>query len=36
MRFEGHTQAALHRIEETMMAALKSVKPDARVAAAAH
>lgn len=36
MRFEGHTQDALHRIEATMMAALKSVKPDARIAAAAH
>jgi phosphomannomutase len=36
LRFEGHTEAALHRIEGVMMAALKSVKPDARVAAAAH
>jgi len=36
LRFEGHTQEALHRIEETMMAALRSVKPDAVVAAAAH
>jgi len=36
LRFEGHTEAALHRIEAVMMAALKSVKPDARVAAAAH
>ena len=36
LRFEGHTQEALHRIEAVMMAALKSVKPDARVAAAAH
>jgi phosphomannomutase len=36
MRFEGHTPEALHRIEGVMMAALKSVKPDARIAAAAH
>jgi phosphomannomutase len=36
MRFEGHTSQALHRIEGVMMAALKSVKPDARIAAAAH
>jgi phosphomannomutase len=36
LRFEGHTPEALHRIEGVMMAALKSVKPDARVAAAAH
>ena len=36
LRFEGHTAAALHRIEGVMMAALKSVKPDAKIAAAAH
>jgi phosphomannomutase len=36
LRFEGHTQDALHRIEGVMMAALKSVKPDAKVAAASH
>ena len=36
MRFEGHTQAALDRIERDFMAALRSVKPDARIAAAAH
>ncbi|MET0335760.1 MAG: phosphomannomutase/phosphoglucomutase, partial [Rhizobacter sp.] len=36
LRFEGHTEAALHRIEEKMMAALKAAKPDAQVAAAAH
>jgi phosphomannomutase len=36
LRFEGHTPEALHRIEADMMAALKSVKPDAEVAAAAH
>jgi phosphomannomutase len=36
LRFEGHTPEALHRIEADMMAALKAVKPDAEVAAAAH
>ncbi len=36
MRFEGHTQAALHRIENDFMNALKAVKPDAKIAAAAH
>lgn len=36
LRFEGHTQAALHRIEADMMAALKRVKPDAAIQAAAH
>jgi phosphomannomutase len=36
MRFEGHTPEALRRIEGVMMAALKSVKPDAKIAAAAH
>jgi phosphomannomutase len=36
LRFEGHTQDALHRIEGEFMAALRSVKPDAQVAAAAH
>ena len=36
LRFEGHTAAALARIERVMMAALHSVKPDAHVAAAAH
>jgi phosphomannomutase len=36
LRFEGHTPEALHRIEADFMAALRSVKPDARVAAAAH
>ena len=36
LRFEGHTQAALERIEADMLALLRSVKPDARVAAAAH
>lgn len=36
LRFEGHTQAALQRIESTMLAALRSVKPDARIQNAAH
>jgi phosphomannomutase len=36
LRFEGHTQAALHRIEAEFMAALRVVKPDAQIAAAAH
>ncbi|MCW5636568.1 MAG: phosphomannomutase/phosphoglucomutase [Rubrivivax sp.] len=36
LRFEGHTPEALHRIEADMMAALRAVKPDAAVAAAAH
>ena len=36
LRFEGHTQEALHRIELEMMALLRSVKPDAQVQTAAH
>jgi phosphomannomutase len=36
MRFEGHTPEALHRIETAFMAALRVVKPDAQIAAAAH
>ncbi|WP_395701579.1 phosphomannomutase/phosphoglucomutase [Aquabacterium sp.] len=36
LRFEGHTPEALHRIETDFMAALRSVKPDAQVAQAAH
>jgi phosphomannomutase len=36
MRFEGHTAAALHRIETAFMAALRVAKPDAQIAAAAH
>ena len=36
LRFEGHTAAALKRIESTFMKALRTVKPDAQVAAAAH
>jgi phosphomannomutase len=36
LRFEGQTEAALHRIEQDMLALLRSVKPDAQIAAAAH
>ncbi len=36
LRFEGHTQQALHRIEAQFMAVLRSVKPDAQVGASAH
>jgi len=36
LRFEGQTQEALHRIEQAMTALLKSVKPDASFAEAAH
>ena len=36
LRFEGHTAEALARIEHDFMAALRVVKPDAKVAQAAH
>ena len=36
LRFEGHTRDALARIESQFMAALRAVKPDAQVSAAAH
>ena len=36
LRFEGHTQQALARIEADMLALLRRVKPDARLAEAAH
>ncbi|CAN7631254.1 phosphomannomutase/phosphoglucomutase [Pseudorhodoferax sp. LjRoot39] len=36
LRFEGHTEAALERIQTQMMALLRSVKPDAQIQAAAH
>ena len=36
LRFEGQTEAALHRIEADMLSLLRSVKPDAQVGAAAH
>ncbi|MDO8767954.1 MAG: phosphomannomutase/phosphoglucomutase [Burkholderiaceae bacterium] len=36
LRFEGQTQAALHRIEAEMLALLLRVKPDAKIETAAH
>ena len=36
LRFEGHTEAALHRIEAQMLALLERVKPGAQVGSAAH
>jgi phosphomannomutase len=36
LRFEGHTEAALQRIQHDFMAALRAVKPDAEFAAASH
>ncbi len=36
LRFEGQTEAALHRIEAQMLALLRTVKPDAVVGEAAH
>jgi len=36
LRFEGHTEAALERIQSAMMALLHQVKPDAKVGASAH
>jgi phosphomannomutase len=36
LRFEGHTPEALERIQTQFMAALRAVKADAQVAAAAH
>jgi len=36
LRFEGHTEAALGRIERDLMGALRSVKIDAMVQASAH
>jgi phosphomannomutase len=36
LRFEGHTAAALQRIEQDFMTTLRSVKPDAQLAASAH
>ena len=36
LRFEGHTEAALHRIEGEMLALLKRIKPDAKIESAAH
>ncbi|MFO1263211.1 MAG: phosphomannomutase/phosphoglucomutase [Rhodoferax sp.] len=36
LRFEGHTHAALERIQADMLALLRSAKPDAQFAEAAH
>jgi phosphomannomutase len=36
LRFEGHTEAALERIQAAMLDLLKQVKPDARIGASAH
>ena len=36
LRFEGHSDAALHRIEQDMLALLHKVKPDAQLGASAH
>ena len=36
LRFEGQTEAALHRIQHDMLALLHRVKPDAQLGAAAH
>ncbi|MDB5899961.1 MAG: phosphomannomutase [Ramlibacter sp.] len=36
LRFEGHTQEAMHRIEDVMLKLLRTVKPDAQIAEAAH
>jgi len=36
LRFEGHTEGALHRIEAEMLALLRSVKPGAQIDEAAH
>ena len=36
LRFEGHTPEAMARIETDFMAALRAVKPDAKIQAAAH
>jgi phosphomannomutase len=36
LRFEGTTQAALDRIRHDFLAAIRAVKPDAQIAAAAH
>ena len=36
LRFEGTTQKALDRIQHDFLAAIRAVKPDAQIAAAAH
>ena len=36
LRFEGHTQAALDRIQDSMLTLLRTVKPEASLQSAAH
>jgi phosphomannomutase len=36
LRFEGHTEQALKRIEDAMLSLLRTVKPDAKLDEAAH
>ena len=36
LRFEGHTEAALQRIQSDMLALLHRIKPDAKIGASAH
>jgi phosphomannomutase len=36
LRFEGHTQESLHRVERDMLALLRRLKPDAQIEQAAH
>jgi phosphomannomutase len=36
LRFEGHTETALNRIEGEMLALLKRIKPDAKIETASH
>jgi phosphomannomutase len=36
LRFEGHTQAALERIQDSMLTLLRTVKPDASLQSSAH
>jgi phosphomannomutase len=36
LRFEGHTEAALQRIENEMLTLLRTVKPDASLQSSAH
>jgi phosphomannomutase len=36
LRFEGHTQLALNRIQETMLALLRTIKPEAQIKKSTH
>lgn len=36
LRFEGHSQVALHRIESEMLALLREIKPDAQIGSSSH